>query len=373
MVAVAMAGDMAAYDFLKDGIYYTILPGETLRVEVSCEKPGYEIGDDFDGAYYFMEWEGNTYSGDVTVPASVEWEGKVYAVTSIGLAAFHNCRNLTSVTLPESITKISKGAFACCSLKSLELPSGVEELGVAAFMSSRQLERVMLSEKITGIPGSCFSGTGSEAGNLVIGGWEHICHIGDYGLAGTPIQELTLISDIGYSVGYGAFYLSKLRKITFPPDGVGDYVWMMGCPELERVVLSSREENMLPVQISDCPKFTTFEIANPVPPVMEAAWDENELKATLEVPAGSEAAYAAAPGWKDFSRIVAIGSTSVEAPAGEARVKVSARGGSIEVSGEYERAEVFTPSGARMPMSGLAPGVYIVRVDGTARKVLVER
>ncbi len=46
--------------------------------------------------------------------------------------------------------------------------------------------------------------------------------------------------------------------------------------------------------------------------------------------------------------------------------------GCIEISGEYTAARVYTTTGLEMPLTGLAPGLYIVKADNTTRKVLVK-
>lgn len=46
-------------------------------------------------------------------------------------------------------------------------------------------------------------------------------------------------------------------------------------------------------------------------------------------------------------------------------------GGNIIVNGEYNLLEVYNASGMRMPVSGLTPGIYVVRVDNKAYKVAV--
>lgn len=73
------------------------------------------------------------YSGDIVIPESFVYDGKTYTVTHIqgeansvvaqmeGYdAAFRNCVNLTSVTIPKSIKGIGRGAFkGCTSLKAV--------------------------------------------------------------------------------------------------------------------------------------------------------------------------------------------------------------------------------------------------------------
>lgn len=55
------------------------------------------------------------YIDDVVIPESIEYNGAVYCVTSIGKYAFRYCERLTSITIPNSITTIEEDAFAYCS------------------------------------------------------------------------------------------------------------------------------------------------------------------------------------------------------------------------------------------------------------------
>ena len=48
----------------------------------------------------------NSYSGSVSIPSSVTYNGKTYSVTSIGGDAFRDCSCLTSITIPNSVTCI---------------------------------------------------------------------------------------------------------------------------------------------------------------------------------------------------------------------------------------------------------------------------
>ena len=51
----------------------------------------------------------------------------------IGSNYFESCYELKELTLPESITKINKEAFASCYIQELTIPTGVESIGENAF------------------------------------------------------------------------------------------------------------------------------------------------------------------------------------------------------------------------------------------------
>lgn len=104
-----------------DGIYY-LLNGSRLDNSTSATvyKKTYQ-GDNSDA-----------YVGDVVIPESVSFAGKVYPVTAIR-DAFKDCSGLTSVIIPHSVVRIegygsSLGSEAwhnCTSLTSITIPNSV--------------------------------------------------------------------------------------------------------------------------------------------------------------------------------------------------------------------------------------------------------
>lgn len=84
------------------------------------------------------------YSGDITIPSTIEHDGKSYAVTAIGNRAFYGCLGLTSIQMPDTICWIGQGAFyCCCGLSSVTIPDATERIGDGAFQGCFNL-RYML-------------------------------------------------------------------------------------------------------------------------------------------------------------------------------------------------------------------------------------
>ncbi|MBR5678070.1 MAG: leucine-rich repeat protein [Paludibacteraceae bacterium] len=98
-----------------------------------------------------------SYSGDVIIPSSVEYNAQTFSVTSIGSSAFYNCSGLTSVTIGNSVTSIGSDAFAYCfGLTSIEIPNSVTSIGEGAFLNCRYLTQITIPNGVTSIGDRAF-------------------------------------------------------------------------------------------------------------------------------------------------------------------------------------------------------------------------
>ena len=141
MIALVEAAtfEAFAYDFAVDGIYYNINGNE---VSVTCK----------DGYYH-------SYSGSVTIPETVTYNGKTYTVTSISWDAFRNSTGLTKVDIPNTVTSIGFQAFSKCSgLKSLIIPNSVKTIDQRAFEQCTGLNSIDIGNSVSTIESLAFYG-----------------------------------------------------------------------------------------------------------------------------------------------------------------------------------------------------------------------
>lgn len=88
-------------------------------------------------------------TGPLTIPASFEYLGQTYYVKEIGESAFLGCKGITSLTIPEGVTKVGpKACWQCTALESVSLPSSLDEIGNTAFREC-DLTTVVLPEHLT--------------------------------------------------------------------------------------------------------------------------------------------------------------------------------------------------------------------------------
>ena len=123
-----------AYEFEVDGIYYNKnADGETVSVT-------------------YNKGEGTDYSGSVTIPSKVTYDGTTYTVTEITQYAFRNNTQLTAVTIANTVTRIGRLAFYnCSSLATIKIPDSVTYMGGNVFNCADGITRVDLSNQITHI------------------------------------------------------------------------------------------------------------------------------------------------------------------------------------------------------------------------------
>ena len=164
----------------------------------------------------------------VTIPNSV---------TSIGNYAFSGCSGLTSVTIGNSVTSIGSGVFnGCTGLMSITIPNSVTSIGNYTFSGCSGLTSVTIPDSVTSIGDYAFRGCSGLTSVTIP---DSVTSIGDYAFRGCSGLTSVTIPDIVTSIGDYAFCnCTGLTSITIPDSvtSIGSYAFS-GCSSLESITI----------------------------------------------------------------------------------------------------------------------------------------
>ena len=246
------------------------------------ETPNEEVNDLIGGIHYkfadnftaeVIPLEGSYYEGTITIPNSVEYNGKTYIVTSIGekafywsglqaitipnsvvnigKQAFYLCSKLTSITIPNSVTNIEESAFEKCrKISSITIPKSVTSIGLDAFKSCDELTNIIVDteNKVYDSRNNCNAIIETASNKLVVG-----C-------------KATIIPNSVVNIGKDAFYYcSKLTSITIPNSvsTIESYAFY-SCDSLKSITIGSGVTNIEGSAFKFCRKISSITIPKSV-------------------------------------------------------------------------------------------------------------
>ena len=222
------------------------------------------------------------YKGEITIPASINYNDEPYTVTTIGEGAFLSCGSLTSVSIPESVTNIGTNAFAeCWQLSSVNIPDGLTYLGDNAFLNCSHL-----ASSIT-IPGS-------------------VTYFGTQAFAGCNLSSVTIDEGVT-SIGGLAFFDNRdMTSVTLPQSlqQIGAKAFKK-CKSLTTITIPENVTSIGEEAFSGCTGLTEVYCNAMEAPAAEAnTFDGVEVSnIMLYVPSGSKSSYEASDCWKNFNII----------------------------------------------------------------------
>ena len=212
---------------------------------------------------------------DIRIRSSITVENKTIPVTRVFDCAFAESPNLTSISLPSSITVIGKGAFRNCKkLSSIVIPNSVDNVEENAFQDCSGLQTVTLGSNVKYIGerafGHCTSLTSIAIPNSVDS-------IQGYTFSGcTNLTSATIGSGVKYIDEY-AFNGTGLISITIP-----DNVKSIGNSAF-----------------GNCNDLTTITCTSTIPPTINYSFSNCSNLKAVYIPCGTKEAYEAA-GWRNL-------------------------------------------------------------------------
>ncbi|MCR5366135.1 MAG: leucine-rich repeat protein, partial [Prevotella sp.] len=196
------------------------------------------------------------------IPEKVIYKGIEYCVNSIGERAFSGAWDMTSVSIPNSITTIGDFAFSgCTGMTSVVIPNSVTSIGESAFAGCSGLTSVTIPNSVTSIGKSVFYGC-------------------------TGLVRVTIPNSIKKIGDYAFYNCSGLTSIIIPNSviGIGESTFSQ-CPGLLDVYCNAEK----------------------VPSTDASAFQDSYIEfVTLHVPELSIEAYKTTAPWSGFGEIVLL-------------------------------------------------------------------
>ena len=202
LLALALVGTTTtalAYDMLVDGVYYNIYGNEAKVTYIT-----YSYSDGYN--------KYSKYSGHITIPETVTYNGMTYTVTGINAGAFANCTSLVSVSIPETITTIAAEAFSSCrALKNIGIPNSISAIGDQAFWDCDGLTSITIPNSVTSIGAYAFYDC-TNMSSVTIG--SAVTSIGSEAFRYTPLAYITCLADTPPSLNSGNLYFNSYVNTT---------------------------------------------------------------------------------------------------------------------------------------------------------------
>ncbi len=221
------------------------------------------------------------YQSVVVVPDGVT------EIKTGSFGVFEDQSTITTLVLPESLTKIGSSTFEeCTSLLELVIPEGVTEIPKEMCYNCTNLKKVVIPEGVTQVGEKAFASTGDDANppvalqDIILP--DKLESIGDNAFANnTNLMGIDLpegITEIGNSAFKGC---NALKRIAIPASvAVLNSQIFDGCDSLEDIVLTDGLQQFQSKVLYNTPAVTTLYIPESVKEINDNALLRKESTAT---------------------------------------------------------------------------------------------
>ena len=228
------------------------------------------------------------FNADKTIIIAYRADDESYnipnTVTSIGNAAFYECKSLTSINIPDSVTSIKNWAFdGCKSLTTINIPDSVTSIGNSAFRECKSLTTINIPDSVTSIGNRAFDGCSSLTSINIP---DSVISIGSSAFDGCKSLTTINIPDSVTSIGNRAFDgCSSLASINIPDSvtSIGNSAFD-GCKSLTTINIPDSVTSIGKSAFSWCKSLTNINIPDSVTSIGYSAFDRCTSLASINIP-----------------------------------------------------------------------------------------
>ena len=208
------------------------------------------------------------------------------SVTSIGSSAFYGCSSLTSINISDGVTEIDSDAFkGCSSLTSITIPDSVTSIGYDAFRCCSSLKNINIPNSVTSIGDSAFYGCSSLTSINIPDG---VTSIGNWTFEDCSSLTSITIPDSVTSIGFRAFEgCSSLTSITIPDSVTSiDNDAFRGCTSLTSITIPNSVTSIGDGAFRCCSSLTSINIPDGVTSIGSSAFEGCSSLTSINIPDG---------------------------------------------------------------------------------------
>jgi len=235
------------------------------------------------------------------------------SLKTIESSAFYNCSSLQEIVIPEAVTEIGSGAFrSCIALKSVQIDNAICEIGAYAFRDCKNLTEVDMG-KTTTIGYGSFMDCISLAEVFIPNSVTEI--VGDNWKDGafqncTSLRKVTLGLGLNKIINHTFQDCIKLSEIVFTGNNIVTIKEnaFQNCRSLKNLELPASLTSIEGACFTGCTSLANIYSLATTPPVIQGNTFPDYETPTLHVPASAKTAYSKADYWKQFEKVIAIGS-----------------------------------------------------------------